>query len=82
MGRMTENSYDQLDDLFTQIRLRLALLRQSEPATTDELKGLVTQLEDWVESLVVESLKLRTLESRPKRATKPQDRRRKKPGRK
>ena len=78
---MTKNSYDELDDLFTQIRLRLALLRQGDAATADELKGLVTQLEDWVESLVVDSLKLKTLESRPKRTTRPQNRHRKGPAR-
>ena len=81
-GSMTENSSAQIDDLFTQIRLRLALVRQSDPATADELKGLVIQLEDWVESLVVDSLKLKSLESRPKRATKSQNARRKRPGRK
>ena len=37
---MKENSYDQLDDLFAQIRLRLALVRQSDPATAAELKEL------------------------------------------
>ena len=68
---MTENFYEQIDDLLVQIRLRLGQVRQSDPATADELKGLLTQLEDWVESLVVDSLKLKSLESRPKRATKP-----------
>ena len=75
---MTENSYEQIDDLFVQIRLRLGRVRQSDPATADELKGLLTQLEDWVESLVIDSLKLKSLESQPKRATKPQNTRRKK----
>ncbi len=77
---MKENSYDQLDDLFKEIRLRLVLVRQSAPATADDLKGLVAQLEYWVESLVVDSLKLRSLESGPKRATEPQKGRRKRPG--
>ena len=79
---MTENSYEQLDDLFAQIRLRLALVRQSDPAIADELKGLVTQLEDWVESLVVDSLKLRSLEGGTEKATKSENRRRKRPGKK
>lgn len=79
---MTESSYEQLDDLFAQIRLRLAQVRQSDPATADELKGLVTQLEDWVESLVIDSLKLRSLEGGPERQQKSQTRRRKRPGRK
>ncbi len=68
---MTEDSYEQIDDLFVQIRLRLAQVRQSDPATADELKGLFTQLEDWVESLVINSLKLKSLESQPKRVKKP-----------
>ncbi len=67
---MTENSYEQLDRLLTQIRLRLAQVRQSDPAAANELKELITQLELWVESLVIDSLKLRSLESRTKKATK------------
>ena len=70
---MTENPYEQIDDLFVQIRLRLGRVRQSDPVTADELKGLLTQLEDWVESLVIDSLKLKSLESRSKRATKSQN---------
>ena len=77
---MTENYYEQLDSLFTQIRLCLGRVRQSDPATADEIKGLVTQLEDWVESLVIDSLKLKSLESEAKRATKAGNRRRKRPG--
>ena len=59
---MTEKSFDDLDELMTQIRLCVAKLRQSDPATAEELKGLFRQLEDWVESLVVDSLKLKGLE--------------------
>ena len=59
---MTEHSYEQIDELFTQLRLRLAVVRQSDPETAEELKGLLTQLEDWVESLVIDSLKLKSLE--------------------
>jgi len=79
-GSMTENSSEQIDDLFVQIRLRLLRVKQSDPATADELKGLLTQLEDMVESLVVDSLKLRSLESRPERGTGKSHRKR--PGRK
>lgn len=64
---MTDNYYDEIDNLFAQIRLRVGLIRQSDPATADELKGLVTQLEDWVESLVIDSLKLKSLEGKPKK---------------
>ncbi len=65
---MIENSYEQVDNLFVQIRLRLGQVRQSDPATADELKGLVSQLELWVDSLVIDSLKLRSLQGGPKRA--------------
>ncbi|NQT47733.1 MAG: hypothetical protein HQ578_02015 [Chloroflexi bacterium] len=36
---MTEHSYEQIDELFTQLRLRLAVVRQSDPETAEELKG-------------------------------------------
>ncbi len=73
---MRKNSSEQIDDLFVQIRLRLSRVRQSDPATADELKGLLTQLEDMVESLVINSLKLRSLESRPERGTEKRRRKR------
>jgi len=73
---MRKNSSEQIDDLFVQIRLRLSRVRQSDPATADELKGLLTQLEDMVESLVISSLKLRSLESRPERGTEKRRRKR------
>ena len=64
---MEEKAYQQVDDLFAQIRLQLLKLRESEPVTTEKLKSLLTQMEDCVESLVVDSLKLQSLESKPKR---------------
>ena len=60
---MAEKSFDDLDELMAQVRLCVAKLRQSDPETAEELKGLFRQLEDWVESLVVDSLRLRSLES-------------------
>ncbi len=60
---VAHNSYEQVDDLFKQIRLCLLQVRQSDPVIADELKELVRQLEDWVESLVINSLKLESLES-------------------
>jgi len=77
---MAENISEQIDDLFRQIRLCLARVRQSDPATADELKGLLTQLEDMVESLVIESLKLRSLEGRPEKGIEKSHRKR--PGKK
>ncbi len=79
---MIHEAHDEIDDLFAKIRLRLSRVRESDPATADELKGLLTQLEDWVESLVIDSLKLKSLRSRPKKATEPQKRDPKSPGRK
>lgn len=55
--------YEQVDELFKQIRLCLLQVRKSDPVIAEELKGLVRQLEDWVESLVVNALKLESLES-------------------
>jgi len=77
---MMENASEQIDDLLVQIRLRLVQVRQNDPATADELKGLLTQLEDIVESLVVDSLKLKSLGSRPERGTEKSHRKR--PGKK
>jgi len=79
---MTEDSYEQINDLFVQIRLRLAQVRQSDPATADDIKGLVIQLEDLVESLVIDSLRLKSLEHSPKRAPKSGNRQPKRPGKK
>ena len=53
---MAENSYQQIDDLFSQIRLQLLQVREYDQATADKLKSLLTQLEDCVEHLVIESL--------------------------
>ncbi len=75
---MTEHSYEQIDNLFTQVRLRLIEIRQSDPAAVEDLKSLVHQLEDCVEQLVIDSLKLRSLEGRADKATQPKKRPRKK----
>jgi DNA-binding ferritin-like protein len=67
---MAEDSYEQLDELFSEIRLRLVQMRQTDPASVEELKRLVSQLELWVESLVIDSLKLKSLESFLQKTTK------------
>jgi len=56
---MTEGTYAQIDDLFVKMRLRLIDIRQQDPAATNDLKSLLTQLEDCVETLVIESLRAR-----------------------
>ena len=58
-----QKSYDDIDELIVQISLHILKLRQSDPATADELKSLVKQLELWVESLVIDAHRLRRLES-------------------
>jgi len=66
---MTDKSHEQIDDLFVQIRLQLLQLRQSDPEVVESLKSLMTQLEDCIESLVVDSLKLKSLEAKEKAVT-------------
>ena len=58
---MKENASDAIDSLFAGIRLKLLKLRESDSATAEELKSLLAQLEDWVEKLVIDSLKLDSL---------------------
>ncbi len=79
---MTEATYEQIDDLFRQIRLRLLQVRERDAATAEELKSLLTQLEDCVESLVIDSLKLKSLESRPKKVRESEKKPTRTPGRK
>ena len=70
MRDMTKQSYEQLDDLFNDIRLCLVSVRKSDPETGNKLKGLVRQLEMWVDSLVVDSLKLKGLEAEAEKRRK------------
>ena len=67
---MTEDAYQQIDNLFAQVRLCLLELRQSDPQAVAELKSLVSQLEDCVERLVVDYLRLKSLEAKAERATR------------
>ena len=60
---MADNSYDEIDALLAKMRLSVGKVRDYDPAMAEELKGLLRQLEDYVESLVVDSLKLKSLES-------------------
>lgn len=59
---MKEYASDVIDDLFAKIGLKLLKLREYDPEVTEELKSLLTQLHDWVEKLVVDSIKLESLE--------------------
>jgi hypothetical protein len=79
---METESYEELDELLAQIRLLLLRVRQSDPAMGEELKSRFSQLEFWLESLIVESLKLKELESAGEKVKVPAARRAKTPGRK
>ena len=59
---ITEDSYKQIDELFIHIRHRLEQIPKSDRIIADDLNNLVLQLEYWVESLVIESTKLKSLE--------------------
>lgn len=67
---MTEHPYQQIDNLFTQFRLRLLEIRESDPQAVEELKSLVSQLEDYMEQLVIDSLRLRSLEDKTQKVTR------------
>ena len=67
---MIEHPYEQIDSLFRQLRLRLLDIRQSDPQAVEELKSLVSQLEDYMEQLVIDSLRLRSLESKKQKVTR------------
>jgi len=54
-------SYEQIDDLFVRIRRQLGELTENDQAAAGELKDLVNQLEYWVESLVIDSVKLKSV---------------------
>ena len=67
---MIEHPYEQIDSLFTQLRLRLLEIRQIDPQAVEELKSLVSQLEDYMEQLVIDSLRLRSLEGKTQKVTR------------
>ena len=55
---MKSDIHKDIDDLFAKIRLKLLDIRETDPETVQELKSLLTQLEDWVESLRMDSIRL------------------------
>jgi len=74
MVTMTKDSSEQIDELFVRIRLQLLQIRQSDPDIVEELKSLLTQLEDSVESLVIDSLRLKSLEKAAEKKKVPRKR--------
>ena len=67
---MTEESYEKLDDLFKEIRLSILKVRENDPENSNKLKGLIGQLELWMDSLVGDSVRLRSLAREAKRTSK------------
>ncbi len=67
---MADHPYEQIDNLFAQLRLRLLEIRDSDPQAVEELKSLVSQLEDYVEQLVIDSLRLKSLDSKTQKVTR------------
>lgn len=63
---MTEQRYDQIDSLFAEFRLGLLEIRQSDPEAVEKLKAILSQLEDYVSQLVIDSLRLKSLEDEAK----------------
>ncbi len=63
---MIEHPYKEIDELFIQIRHHLAKMAQSDSGSAEEIYRLVRQLEDWIDPLVIDSIKLRTLEQKLK----------------
>ncbi len=78
---MGKKSYEELDELLAQIRLLLLKVRQSDPVTADELKSRFSQLEFWIESLIIESLKIKGPGSAKEKVEVPPERQAKTPGR-
>ena len=62
---MKQDTSKTIDELFTQIRLKLLDLRQGDPQVVEDLKSLLAQLEDCVESLVMDSLRKTDKEINP-----------------
>jgi hypothetical protein len=62
-AEMTEQPYEHVDSLFRDIKLRMASMRGTSPEAVDELKLLIDQLEMWFDSLVIDSLKLKKMDT-------------------
>lgn len=63
---MKENISEEMDDLFSKVRLKILEVRESAPEAANDLKNLLAQIEDYTEKLVVDSLRLNDLEQKAK----------------
>jgi len=62
-GSFSEHSYERIDYLFLQLRHYLTNISTSTQSNTiREMKTLLTELEYWTDSLVIDSLKLKNVE--------------------
>jgi len=68
--KMADNPQDQTDNLFAQLRLRLLEIREANPETVEEMKSLISQLEDCVEHLIIDSITLRNLQAKTRAKTR------------
>ncbi len=59
MSVMENETDKEIDELFTLIRIQLLKIRQTDPEIVEELKSLLSQLEDSVESVVMDLMKLK-----------------------
>lgn len=57
----------QIDELFVLLRLKLLEIRNSDPEIVEEIKPLLSQLEDSFESLLIDSMRLKDLENAKKK---------------
>ena len=62
MSKMENETGREIDELFARIRIQLLNIRRSDPDTVEELKSLLSQLEDSVESLVMDLMRLKAQE--------------------
>jgi hypothetical protein len=75
-GVMVQQSHDHdhreyIDKLFYNVKLCLMEIKQSDPAVVEELKAALRQLEDCVDSLIIDWLKLRGGTDKPEEAVPP-----------
>ena len=59
MSVMENETSKEIDELFARIRIQLLKIRQTDPEIVEELKSLLSQLEDSVESVVMDLMKIK-----------------------
>lgn len=64
---MKSESEQNVDELFTKLRLQVLDIRQTSPEAAQEMRSLLAQLEDMVESLTIDSIQLKNIKSQSKK---------------